>query len=158
MSLTGVQRILLGFFKKSLVADNLGLLVDFVYSHLHSGSHVPVWAGFYGYPLQMYADFSGLTDISVGIALLLAILRPENFNAPFSAVSPSDYWRRWPITLTLWLTAYVFTPLRMATRNLGEAGLVTSLVVNMVLIGLWHGFRWNFAIFGLVHAVFLAVD
>ena len=155
--LLGIQRILLGFFKKFIVADNLGLFVNYVYAHLHGGAE-PILLGFYGYPLQMYADFSALTDIAVGSALLFGIASPENFEAPFAAVSPTDYWRRWHITLTLWLTDYVFTPLRMSTRTWGNAGLVFSLVVNMVLIGLWHGFRWTFVIFGLVHAFYLAVD
>jgi alginate O-acetyltransferase complex protein AlgI len=155
--LLGCQRILLGFFKKFVVADNLGTFVNYVYSHLHGGGE-PILLGFYGYPLQMYADFSALTDIAVGAALLFGITSPENFEAPFAAVSPTDYWRRWHITLTLWLTDYVFTPLRMSTRSLGNVGLVFSLVVNMVLIGLWHGFRWTFVIFGLVHAFYLAVD
>ncbi len=156
---SGVARILLGFFKKFVIADNLGLIVNYVYSHLnaaHPGA--PVLFGFYGYPLQMYADFSGLTDIANGAAILFGIESPENFNAPFSAASPSEYWRRWHITLTLWLTDYVFTPLRMSLRQLGNAGLVISLFVNMILIGLWHGFRWTFALFGVVHAIYLSVD
>ena len=153
----GCQRILLGFFKKFVVADSLAIFVNYIYLHLHAGGP-PVILGFYGYPLQMYADFSALTDISIGAALLFGIVAPENFEAPFSAVSPSDYWRRWHITLTLWLTDYVFTPLRMSTRKLGNLGLILSLTVNMVLIGLWHGFRWTFVVFGLVHAFYLAVD
>ena len=157
MVLLGCQRILLGLFKKFLVADNLGILVNFIYQHLHT-VHEPLFLAFYAYPLQMYADFSALTDISVGSALLFGIVAPENFEAPYSAASPSEYWRRWHITLTLWLTDYVFTPLRMSTRRLGDAGLVLSLTVNMVLIGLWHGFFWTFALFGVVHAVYLSTD
>ncbi len=155
--LLGTQRILLGFFKKFVVADNLAVLVNYIYTHLHGGGE-PILLGFYGYPLQMYADFSALTDISIGAALLFGMVAPENFEAPFTAVSPSDYWRRWHITLTLWLTDYVFTPLRMSTRRLGNPGLVFSLMVNMVLIGLWHGFRWTFVVFGLLHAVYLSID
>jgi alginate O-acetyltransferase complex protein AlgI len=155
--LLGCQRILLGFFKKFVVADNLAPLVDFIYQHLHT-TRMPLLLAYYGYPLQMYADFSALTDISIGAALLFGITAPENFEAPFSAASPSEYWRRWHITLTLWLTDYVFTPLRMATRRLGKVGLVLSLTTNMVLIGLWHGFRWCFVVFGLVHALYLSVD
>ena len=151
-------RIVLGFFKKFVIADHLGDVVNFVYGHLSAQPGAPVLLGFYGYPLQMYADFSGLTDIAIGAGALLGIKGPENFNAPFSAASPSEYWRRWHITLTLWLTDYVFMPLRMATRNLGDVGLVLSLMVNMVLIGLWHGFYWTFALFGVVHAIYLSVD
>jgi alginate O-acetyltransferase complex protein AlgI len=155
MVVMGMHRILLGFFKKAVIADNLGTIVNYVYGHL---TGAPVLLGFYGYPLQMYADFSGLTDIAIGAAMMFGIESPENFNAPFFAASPSEYWRRWHITLTLWLTDYVFMPLRMATRNWGDAGLVFSLFVNMVLIGLWHGFRWTFALFGVVHAIYLSVD
>jgi D-alanyl-lipoteichoic acid acyltransferase DltB (MBOAT superfamily) len=132
--------------------------VNYVYGHLTSNPGVPVAFGFYGYPLQMYADFSGLTDIAIGAGVLFGIETPENFKAPFSAVSPADYWRRWHITLTLWLTHYVFTPLRMSLRNIGNTGLVLSLFVNMILIGLWHGFRWTFVLFGIVHAIYLSVD
>ena len=155
--LLGTQRILLGYFKKFVVADSLGLLVNFVYSHVTSAG-TPLLLGYYAYPLQMYADFSGLTDIAIGSAWLFGIASPENFEAPFFAASPSAYWRRWHITLTTWLTDYVFTPLRMATRSAGDAGLVFSLTVNMVLIGIWHGFQWRFALFGLVHAVYLSID
>ena len=151
-------RIVLGFFKKFVIADHLGEVVNFVYGHLTAQPGAPVLLGFYGYPLQMYADFSGLTDIAIGAGALLGIRAPENFNAPFAAASPSEYWRRWHMTLTLWLTDYVFTPLRMATRHLGDLGLVLSLLANMVLIGLWHGLYWTFALFGVVHAIYLSVD
>lgn len=151
----GVQRILLGLFKKFIVADNIGLLVNFVYQHLHA-SGTPVAIGFYGYPLQLYADFSGLTDIAIGAALLLGLESPENFNAPFAATNIAEYWRRWHITFTQWLTDYVFTPLRMGVRTWGNTGLVFSIFANMILIGLWHGFRWTFFMFGVVHAIYLS--
>jgi alginate O-acetyltransferase complex protein AlgI len=154
----GALRILLGFFKKFVIADNLGAIVNYVYAHLGAHPGAPVLLGFYGYPLQMYADFSGLTDIAIGAAVLLGVNSPENFNAPFTAASPSEYWRRWHITLTQWMVDYVFTPLRMSLRTLGNAGLILSLFVNMILIGLWHGFYWTFALFGAVHAVYLSVD
>jgi alginate O-acetyltransferase complex protein AlgI len=155
---TGVLRILLGFFKKFVIADSLGRIVNYVYGHLTSNPGAPVLFGFYGYPLQLYADFSGLTDIAVGASILFGIEAPENFNAPFSAATPTDYWRRWHITLTQWLTDYVFTPLRMSLRSFGNSGLVFSLFVNMILIALWHGFRWTFVLFGVVHALYLSMD
>lgn len=158
MIFQAVLRILLGFFKKFAVADNLGTIVNYVYTHLNAHPGAPIALGFYGYPLQMYADFSGLTDIALGAGVLLGVVGPENFNAPFSAASPSDYWRRWHISLTQWMQDYVFTPLRMSLRNLGNIGLVLSLFINMIAIGLWHGFQWTFALFGMVHAVFLSAD
>jgi len=157
-AMEGVMRILLGFFKKFVVADSLGEIVNYVYGHLNSHPGAPALLAFYCYPLQLYADFSGLTDIAIGSAILFGIESPENFNAPFSASSPSDYWRRWHITLTQWISDYVFTPLRMRLRTLGTTGLILSLFANMILIGLWHGFRWNFALFGAIHASYLSVD
>ena len=154
----GVTRILLGFFKKFVVADNLALIVDYGYRHLDSGSSVPGALSFYLYPVQLYADFSGLADIAIGIGLLFGLRGPENFDAPFSASSISEYWRRWHMTLTSWLRDYVFMPLRMATRNWGSVGLVVSVVVNMMLIAVWHGFTLGFVAFGLVNAAVLVVD
>jgi D-alanyl-lipoteichoic acid acyltransferase DltB (MBOAT superfamily) len=151
-------RILLGLYKKFVIADNLAPIVSYVYGHLSAHPGAPVALGFYGYPLQMYADFSGLTDIALGAGALLGVIGPENFNAPFAAASPSEYWRRWHISLTQWMQDYVFTPLRMQLRNLGNLGLVLSVTINMVLIGLWHGFYWTFALFGIVHAIFLSAD
>ena len=153
----GSQRILLGFFKKFVVADNLAALVDFIYSHLHAPG-TPLIAGFYAYTLQLYADFSGLTDLAVGTALTLGFQSPENFMAPFWSATVGEFWRRWHITLTSWLTDYVFLPLRMATRTLGNLGLVLSLFVNTVLIGLWHNIDWSFALFGAVHGAYLSVE
>lgn len=154
----GALRIMLGFFKKYVVADNLGEIVNYVYRHLSAHPGAPVALGFYGYPLQMYADFSGLTDIAIGAGVMLGITGPENFSAPFSAPNPSEYWRRWHISLTQWMADYVFTPLRMSLRTLGTLGMVLSIFINMVLIGLWHGFYLTFALFGFVHAIYLTVD
>jgi hypothetical protein len=154
----GLSRILLGLIKKFLIADRLGYLVDYIYAHIAGHPGAPVVLAFYGYPLQLYADFSALSDIAIGASALMGITSPENFLAPFSAPSPSEYWRRWHITLTQWMVSYVFTPLRMAFRGLGKFGLVISILINMIAIGLWHGLYWTFALFGAVHAIFLSVD
>jgi D-alanyl-lipoteichoic acid acyltransferase DltB (MBOAT superfamily) len=156
-AILGLQRIVLGYFKKFVVSDGLAVLVNLVYDRLNDPG-VPTLLGFYAFPLQLYADFAGLTDIAVGAALLLGIESPENFNAPFSAPSPADFWRRWHMTLTNWLTDYVFTPARLLTRAWGKAGLFFSVWLNMILIGLWHGFRWSLLLFGALHAGYLTVD
>jgi hypothetical protein len=157
-TLEGVTRILLGFFKKFVVADNLALIVDYGYRHIGSGTAVPNALSFYLYPLQLYADFSGLADIAIGVSLVFGLKAPENFDAPFSASTISEYWRRWHMTLTSWLRDYVFLPLRMATRNWGTYGLVVSVTVNMMLIAVWHGFTLGFVAFGVVNAAVLVVD
>ncbi|MBB6145207.1 hypothetical protein HNQ77_003165 [Silvibacterium bohemicum] len=157
LALLGIQRILLGLFKKFVVADNMAKLVDYVYTNLHLGG-TPLILGFYIFPLQMYADFSGLTDIAIGSALLLGIETPENFIAPFAAPNISEFWRRWHITLTTWLTDYVFTPVRMTVREWGQTGLVFALFVNMIAIGLWHGVKLTYVTFGVLQGAYLSVD
>jgi alginate O-acetyltransferase complex protein AlgI len=157
-TLEGLLRIAIGFAKKSIVADNLGLFVGWAYSHLSAGSAVPGLVALYLYPLQLYADFSGLTDIAIGSGLLLGIEAPENFDAPFSAKSITEFWRRWHMTLTAWLRDYVFIPLRMVTRDWGKFGLAFSLTINMLLIGLWHGVTAGFVAYGLLQAVFLVFE
>lgn len=153
----GIQRVLLGLFKKFMVADNLGVLVNYIYSHI-GATGTPMVLGFYLYPLQLYADFSGLTDIAIGAASMIGIRSPENFEAPFISPNPTVFWRRWHITLSALLMDYVYTPLRMATRNMGNTGLVLSIYITMLLIGLWHGFRWTYVLFGLIHGTYIAVD
>jgi alginate O-acetyltransferase complex protein AlgI len=158
-----LPRIAWGFIKKLIVADNLAPAVNYVYSHLTAVNGAPLtgaplWLGFYLYPLQIYADFSGLTDIAIGTGRLFGITGPENFNRPFTATNISDFWRRWHISLTSWLSDYVFMPLRMATRTAGDAGLAFSIAVNMIAIGLWHGLSLTFLAFGVVHAVYLIVE
>ncbi len=154
----GLVRMALGFAKKSIVADNLGLFVGWAYGHLHSGSALPSVVALYLYPLQLYADFSGLVDIAIGSGLVLGIDAPENFDAPFSAKSITEFWRRWHMTLTAWIRDYVFMPVRMLTRDWGDLGLALSLTINMLLIALWHGITPGFVVYGLFHSFFLVAE
>jgi len=154
----GWARIGLGLAKKLFIADNLGPAVNFVYAHVSSLHGAPLWLAFYLYPLQLYADFSGLTDIALGAGRLFGIEGPENFNRPFTASNISDFWRRWHMSLTNWLGDYVFVPLRMATRQAGNWGLAASITINMVAIGLWHGLSAGYLVFGLLHSAFLVTD
>jgi alginate O-acetyltransferase complex protein AlgI len=153
----GLRRVLLGVVKKTVIADQLGVVIAYIdglqpqYSNMN-------WIAACLYAAQIYFDFAALTDIAIGTAAIFGIRSPENFAYPFFAPSMSQFWRRWHMTLTFWLTDYVFTPLRMATRNLGKWGLVLSITVTMVLIGLWHGLGIGFLIFGLIHSVYLVVD
>jgi alginate O-acetyltransferase complex protein AlgI len=153
-----LPRIAWGFTKKLLIADNLAPTVNYVYAHVTGLQGVPLWMAFYLYPLQLYADFSGLTDIAIGTGRLFGVIGPENFNRPFTASTIAEYWRRWHMSLVTWLGDYVFTPLRMATRNAGNLGLAFSITVNMVAISLWHGLTSGFLIFGFLHSVYLNVE
>ncbi len=154
---TGLRRILLGYVKKVVVANQLGSMVAFISSVQPEYSNL-TWIAAYIYTIQLYADFSALTDIAIGIGSLFGVTSPENFYFPFFAPNISQFWRRWHMSLTNWLTDYVFTPLRMASRNLGSWGQSLSITVTMLLIGLWHGFTAGFLLFGLVHSVYLISD
>jgi D-alanyl-lipoteichoic acid acyltransferase DltB (MBOAT superfamily) len=153
----GLRRILLGLLKKLLVADRLGALVDYIGGGQADHSNV-LWVMAYLFPVQLYVDFSALTDIGIGVAAIFGIRGPENFAFPFFASSISEFWRRWHMSLTRWLGDYVFTPLRMATRSFGNAGLAVSIVVNMTLIGMWHAVSFGWLLFGLINAAFLITD
>jgi len=154
----GLSRMVWGMGKKLLIADNLAPTVGYVFSHTHTLRGPSLLAGFYLFPLQMYADFSALTDIALGLGLIFGITGPENFNRPYTASSVSDFWRRWHMSLTNWLADYVFTPLRMATRSAGTAGLAMSISINMLAVALWHGFTLGYLVFGVLNAAYLVGD
>lgn len=154
----GLPRIVWGLFKKTAIADQLGITVNYVFANMRALHGWQLIAGFVLFPLQLYADFSGLSDIAIGLGLLFGIRGPENFNRPFTAATITEFWRRWHMTLTNWLGDYLFTPLRMATRGAGTASVVLSITVNTVAIGLWHGFTWGYFVFGLAHSAYLVVE
>jgi alginate O-acetyltransferase complex protein AlgI len=158
MIASGLRLLLFGFFKKLVVADRLGVVVDQVFAHPEQFSGGVLALGSYLFAVQLYADFSGLTDIAIGTARLFGISSPRNFDSPFYAENIQEFWRRWHMTLTGWLSDYLFTPLRMASRGWGQAGLVASIVINMVAIGMWHGAAWTFAVFGLIHATYMVLS
>ncbi|MCY7388546.1 MAG: hypothetical protein LH481_10860 [Burkholderiales bacterium] len=154
----GLRRILFGLFKKFAIADPLAGLVTGMYSDPSAYSSLELLLGTYCFALQLYADFSGITDIALGLGKLFGLKGPENFRMPFFATDIQDFWRRWHISLSSWLADYLFTPLRMALRNFGEIGLALALFINMVAIGLWHGATWAFVAFGAINGVYMVVS
>ena len=112
--------------------------------------------GIWAYAIQIYADFSGYTDIAIGIALLLGIRFPQNFDAPYRSLSFQDFWRRWHMTLSRWLRDYLYIPLG---GNRGSDGFVyRNLMLTMVIGGLWHGANWTFVIWGFIQGSALVVE
>ena len=109
----------------------------------------------YGYAIQIYADFSGYTDIAIGVALLLGFRFPQNFDAPYSAPSLQDFWRRWHMTLSRWLRDYLYIPLGGNRR--GECATYRNIMLTMLLGGLWHGAAWTFVVWGAIHGLGQAV-
>jgi hypothetical protein len=154
----GLRRILFGMVKKVVIADRLALLVAATHSQPSSFSSAELLMGAYCYALQLYADFSGITDIAIGLGLLFGIRGPENFDLPYFASNIQVFWRRWHMSLTSWLTDYLFLPLRMSLRGLGTFGLSLAIMINMLAIGLWHGSKWTYAAFGAINGAFMIVS
>ncbi|HET7720637.1 MAG TPA: MBOAT family O-acyltransferase, partial [Acidimicrobiales bacterium] len=132
-------------------------LADDVFSSPAQHSGPEVLLGIYAYAAQLYVDFSGYTDMALGVALLLGIHLPENFDRPYAAASITEFWTRWHMTLSRWLRDFVFTPLARHSRPT-TAATCRNLVVVMLLAGLWHGAAWTFVAFGAVHGVALALE
>ncbi len=146
-----------GLFKKMVIANVLAQsLVDPVFASPKAYGSVDIIAAILGYAAQIYADFSGYTDIAIGVALLLGIRFPENFDRPYSAVSLSEFWRRWHMTLSRWLRDYLYIPLGGNQR--GARRTAINLLATMALGGLWHGARWTFVIWGVYHGVGLVIE
>jgi D-alanyl-lipoteichoic acid acyltransferase DltB (MBOAT superfamily) len=146
-------RIATGLVKKVVLADTLGGFVDAVYADPGSASSFEALVAVWGYAFQIYFDFSGYTDVAIGLAALLGFRLPENFRYPYLASSPADFWRRWHISLSTWLRDYLYIPLGGNRR--GEVRTYENLLATMLLAGLWHGAAWSFVVWGGVHGVWL---
>jgi D-alanyl-lipoteichoic acid acyltransferase DltB (MBOAT superfamily) len=148
-----------GLFKKIVIADRLALFVDPVFDQVRSiGTFEGVsffWATIY-YSLQIYCDFSGYTDMAIGIAGLFNVKLTNNFNRPYLATSIAEFWRRWHISFSSWIFDYIFKPLQMKWRNMKKAGNVTALMVTFLVSGIWHGASWTFIVWGLLHGMYLS--
>ena len=153
----GLYLIFGGLFKKVVIASFLSTaLVDRVFATPGQFSSIDVLVGIYAYAVQIYADFSGYTDIAIGCALLLGFRFPENFNAPYTATSLRDFWRRWHMTLSRWLRDYLYVPLGGSRR--GRSATYRNLLATMLLGGLWHGASWTFVAWGGLHGGWLAIE
>lgn len=153
----GLERMLWGFFKKLVIADQLAKIINPLYAHLpQQGSLLIIIAILFSY--QLYCDFSGYSDIAIGSAMMLGFTLTENFNRPYAARSIADFWRRWHISLSSWLKDYLYYPLALSWGKVSKVRLYISLFVTFVLIGLWHGANWTFAIFGAMQGVYLIVE
>jgi D-alanyl-lipoteichoic acid acyltransferase DltB (MBOAT superfamily) len=146
-----------GLFKKVVVANTLATtIVDPVFASPQNFSALETLAGIYGYAVQIFADFSGYTDIAIGVALLLGFRFPQNFDRPYVATSLQDFWRRWHMTLSRFLRDYLYIPL--GGNQKGTFGTYRNLMITMVLGGLWHGAAWTFVLWGALHGGVLAVE
>jgi alginate O-acetyltransferase complex protein AlgI len=157
--LDGLVRIGWGFFKKLLVADRLGAIVNTVYYAPGDFKAPAIIAAVFAYSLQIYIDFSAYCDIAIGAAKILGIDLMENFNTPYFAVNITDFWRRWHISLTSWLRDYIFTPLNFATRRKRSKFFqLLNIMIVFLVSGLWHGANYTFVIWGLLHGFYQVVE
>ena len=152
----GMLLILLGLFKKVVIADRMSLFVDPVYADPAKFSGGSLLLATYAYAFQIYFDFSGYTDMARGSGRIFGINLTENFNSPYLSTSIAEYWRRWHISFSRWILDYIFKPLQMGWRNRGQAGTALALIVTFLVSGVWHGATWGFVIWGLLHGIYLS--
>lgn len=151
----GLLLITWGFFKKLVIADNTGLIAHKVFS-LSNPDFFIVWAGVFAFAIQILADFWSYTDIARGSALLLGFKLSRNFNHPYFATSPADFWRRWHMSLSYWLRDYVYIPL--GGSRVGAVRSIINIMITFLLSGLWHGASWNFVFWGGYHGLLVLVN
>ncbi len=147
-----------GLAKKTLIADNLAPLANGVFAQAQNGAEIgtsAAWMGALAYTLQLYFDFSGYSDMAIGLARIFGIRFPANFDSPYKALTIADFWRRWHITLSRFLRDYLYIPLGGNRR--GKARQIGNLLLTMLLGGLWHGAGWTFVIWGALHGLYLAL-
>ena len=172
----GLTWFLLGLAKKVLIADRLAPQADFTFAHAGAQSAASAWTGLIVYSMQLYFDFSGYSDMALGLARIFSIRFPINFDSPYKALSVTEYWQRWHITLTRYITLYLYNPILLnVQRRRMLAGKKTSrkvlrtpagftamiaypTLVTMLLTGVWHGAGLQFLVFGAIHGVYLTVN
>lgn len=148
----GMFRIMLGVIKKAVIGDWIAAnFTDAVFAAPETYTSTEILLALYGFTLQLYADFSGYSDIAIGVALLLGFTLPENFDRPYQSRNLGEFWRRWHMTLSTWLRDYVFFPLGGSRGSPGR--VYFNLWLTMFLVGMWHGASWNFVIYSNVHAL-----
>ncbi len=155
----GVYRFTIGLAKKVVIADQLGLLVDQIFSNPANANGVSIaWLGAIGYAMQIFFDFSGYTDMAIGLGQMFGFDLPENFNFPYLALNISDFWHRWHITLSSWFRDYVFYPLEFKRRKQKIFRTESNTMIVFFLTGLWHGAGLQFIVWGLWHGLFVSLE
>ena len=152
----GLQRMLWGFFKKIVIADNLAIYVNQVYNHPYQYSGLTLFVATFFFAIQIYCDFSGYSDIAIGSAQVMGFKLMDNFKTPYLAVSIADFWRRWHISLSTWFRDYVYIPL--GGNRVSRSKWYFNIMVTFVLSGLWHGANWTYIIWGGIHGFYLSMS
>ncbi len=149
--------IIAGLLKKAVIADYISInFVDRIFEFPARYTGVENLLGLYAYGLQIYCDFSGYSDMAIGLALLMGFRLPDNFNAPYKAATITEFWRRWHITLSRWLKDYLY--ISLGGNRKGKWKMYRNLFLTMLIGGLWHGANWRFVLWGGMHGLFLAIE
>jgi len=156
--LAGLMRFIIGLAKKVLIANVLGETADGIYETLSPEQQTTslLWIASFAYTFQIYFDFSGYTDMAIGLCLMLGFRIPENFNFPYISASITEFWRRWHISLGSWMKNYIYIPLGGNKISVSRGYINLSIV--FLISGFWHGASWNFIIWGLFHGVFMIAE
>lgn len=153
----GARRFIWGLFLKVCIADRITAFPNAVFGNIVHHNTTSIVLAAVLYAIEIYADFAGYSEMAIGVSRMLGLKVRENFRRPVFAQNISEYWSRWHMSLTSWITDYVFMPLNVAFRNWGKGGLYLATTINVILIGLWHGANWNYLLFGIYHSIFLVL-
>ena len=152
----GLTIFTIGLAKKVLIADKIAPWINNAYAHIDNLTFIEAWIASLGYTMQLYFDFSGYSEMAIGLGLMLNLKLPVNFNSPYQSLSVIDFWRRWHMTLGLWVKNYLYIP--MGGGRCGVAKKMRNLFASMLIIGLWHGAGWTFVFWGGLHGVMLMIN
>lgn len=152
----GLSLFVIGLLKKVLIVDNIAPWVNDVFANTETITCLEAWIGALGYTLELFFDFSGYSDMAIGIGTMFNLDFPTNFNSPYQANSIIEFWRRWHISLSTWIKNYIYIPL--GGNRKGEIKKYRNLLITMILCGIWHGAGWNFVFWGALHGVYQIIN
>ena len=153
----GVKRFIIGLAKKVLIANTMAVIADKIFTQdPHTFSHLTAWLGAFAYSFQLYFDFSGYSDMAIGLGLIFGFRFMENFNYPYISKSITEFWRRWHISLSTWFKEYVY--ISLGGNRCSKIKTLRNLGIVFLLTGIWHGAAWNFVLWGIWHGVFIIIE
>lgn len=151
----GMKLIVVGLIKKLILADYISPYIDGIFNSIHTASGIQLLMACLLYPVELYGDFSGYTNIALGGACMLGFKLSPNFNRPFIAQTTAEFWRRWHMSLSFWVRDYLYLPLSSGMRRWGQWGVFLSLSLTFAGLGAWHGAGWNYIIYGLIQGLII---
>lgn len=155
---SGAKQMLWGLFKKVVVADRLSIYVNAVYNNYEHHSGITLFIASVCYIFQIYADFSGYTDMALGLSRMIGFELMPNFNRPFLGKSVTEFWRRWHMSLSTWFADYFYNPIAIAKRDWGIGSVIYACFITFTVLGFWHGANWTYIVFGFLQGLILAIE